>query len=75
MTTLRGNETPQEVIVIAYGMEQGLADFYSRALGMTGDQEVKKLIERLRQLEENHKDRLFGLYQSLEPATAGKSAL
>jgi len=69
MTTLRGNETPQEVVVIAYGMEQGLADFYSRVLGMTEGQEVKKIIERLRQLEENHKDRLFGLYQSLEPAT------
>jgi len=73
MTTLRGNETPQEVVVIAYGMEQGLADFYSRVLGMTGEQEVKKIIERLRQLEENHKDRLFGLYQSLEPATPAKA--
>jgi len=69
MTTLRGNETPQEVVVIAYGMEQGLADFYSRVLGMTEGQEVKKIIERLHQLEENHKDRLFGLYRSLEPAT------
>jgi len=49
-----------------------LADFYSRVIGMTEGQEVKKIIERLRQLEENHKDRLFGLYQSLEPATPAK---
>jgi len=73
MIPLRGNETPQEVVVIAYGMEQGLADFYSRVIGMTEGQEVKKIIERLRQLEENHKDRLFGLYQSLEPATPAKA--
>jgi sulfur-carrier protein adenylyltransferase/sulfurtransferase len=73
MTPLRGDETPQEVIVIAYGMEQGLADFYSRVLGMTGDQKVKKIIERLRELEEKHKDKLFGLYQSLEPATPAQA--
>jgi rubrerythrin len=69
MMPLKGNETPQEVIVLAYGMEQGLADFYSRVLGMTEDREARKTLETLGRLEEKHKDRLFGLYQSLEPAT------
>jgi rubrerythrin len=69
MMPLKGNETPQEVIVLAYGMEQGLADFYSRVLGMTEDQEARKILETLGRLEEKHKGRLFALYQSLEPAT------
>jgi len=69
MITLKGNESSQKVIVLAYGMEQGLADFYSRVHGMTEDQEVKKIIGKLVQIEEKHKDRLFALYQSLEPAT------
>jgi rubrerythrin len=69
MTPLRGNETPQEVIVLAYGMEQGLADFYSRVPAMTHDSEVKKIIGELAQIEEKHKDKLFALYQKLGPST------
>ena len=69
MIALRGDESPQEVIVLAYGMEQGLADFYTRVLGLIPDVEVKKVIGKLVQIEEKHKDRLFALYQSLEPAT------
>jgi sulfur-carrier protein adenylyltransferase/sulfurtransferase len=73
MITLKGNESPQEVIVLAYGMEQGLADFYARVHGMTEDQEVKEIIGKLAQIEEKHKDKLFTLYQSLEPATQEKA--
>ena len=69
MITLRGNETPQEVIVLAYSMEKGLADFYSRVPAMTHDSEVKKIIGKLVQIEEKHKDKLFALYQTLEPGT------
>jgi len=69
MIPLKGNETPQEVIVLAYGMEQGLADFYARVLGMTQDSAVQKIIGNLVQIEEKHKDRLFALYQALEPTT------
>ena len=69
MIALRGDESPQEVIVLAYGMEQGLADFYARVLGMTQDSAVQKIIGKLVQVEEKHKDKLFALYQSLDPAT------
>ena len=72
MIALRGNETPQEVIVLAYGMEQGLADFYSRVPAMTRDSEVKKIIGKLVQIEEEHKDKLFALYKTLEPATQAR---
>ena len=68
MITLRGNETPQEVIALAYGMEQGLADFYSKVSAMTGDREAREVIGKLSQVEERHKDKLFALYQTLEPS-------
>ena len=73
MIPLRGNESPQEVIDLAYGMEQGLADFYARVLGLTQDLEVKKVLGKLVQIEERHKDKLFALYQGLEPATREKA--
>jgi len=69
MTPLKGNESPQEVIVIAYCMEQGLADFYSRVPVMTHDSEVHRIIGKLVRIEEKHKDKLFALYQTLEPST------
>jgi rubrerythrin len=69
MIPLKGNETPQEVIVLAYGMEQGLADFYSRVSRMTVDQKAGETLRKLIRIEEKHKDKLFALYQALEPAT------
>lgn len=69
MMPLRGNESPQEVIVLAYGMEQGLADFYSRVSAMTQDRKVGEILEKLIRIEERHKDKLFAQYQRLEPAT------
>jgi rubrerythrin len=73
MTFLRGTETPQEVIVLAYGMEQGLADFYSNASARTQDRKVGEVLGKLVRIEEKHKDKLFALYQSLEPAIRQRS--
>jgi rubrerythrin len=69
MIPLRGNEKPQEVIVLAYGMEQGLADFYSKVSTLTHDLEAGEMIGKLVLIEEKHKDKLFALYQTLEPST------
>jgi len=69
MITLRGNETPQEVIAMAYGMEQGLADFYSKVSVMTEDLEAREMMRKLAQVEEKHKHKLFALYQTLEPGS------
>jgi rubrerythrin len=73
MIALRGDESPQEVIVLAYGMEHGLADFYSRASAMTHDRKINEVLGKLITIEEKHKEKLFALYQSLEPATQGKA--
>jgi len=69
MITLRGNEPPQEVIAMAYGMEQGLADFYSKVSVMTEDLEAREMMRKLAQVEEKHKHKLFALYQTLEPGS------
>jgi rubrerythrin len=69
MLPLKGNETSQEVIVIAYGMEQGLSEFYSGVSAMTKDRKAGEILGKLIAIEEKHKDKLFALYQALEPAT------
>jgi hypothetical protein len=57
MFSLRGNETPQEVIVLAYGMEQGLAEFYSRVSAMTLEAQALDLYTRYAQKAEDVQSR------------------
>ena len=68
MVLLRNDETSQEIIVLAYGMEDGLAGFYKSLSEMMDDPEVVGLLNKLAKIEKNHKKRLFDLYITLEPA-------
>ncbi len=71
---MRGDETPPDIIIIAYGMEQGLEEFYSTMVGMIDDQEVIGILTKLAVIEENHKQRLFNLYLTFKPDVADKAA-
>lgn len=62
---LKGNERPAEIISLAYRMEQGLGQFYASGAGTADDPDVSALLAHLADIEMKHKDRLFGLYQSL----------
>jgi len=74
MALLRGDETPQEIIVLAYGMEDGLALFYKNLAERMDDSEVVSLLTKLAKIEQKHKQRLFDLYLTLEPAVTDKDA-
>ena len=74
MIRLRGDETPQEIIVLAYGMEMGLGGFYETVAKKTDDSETAGVLTKLAGIEEKHKQRLFNLYLSLEPTVADKKA-
>ncbi len=69
MTYLRGDETPVEIIVLAYGMEDGLEQFYLTAMQTmdADDADVKSLLKKLAGIEEKHKQRLFDLYLHIQP--------
>jgi len=66
MVLLKGDETSQEIIVLAYGMEDGLAGFYGSLSEKMDDSEIVGLLHKLSKIEENHKKRLFDLYVTLE---------
>jgi sulfur-carrier protein adenylyltransferase/sulfurtransferase len=74
MVHFKGDETPPDIIILAYGMEQGLEEFYSTMVGMIDDQEVVGILTKLALIEENHKQRLFNLYLTFEPDVADKEA-
>jgi rubrerythrin len=74
MALLRGDETSQEIIILAYGMEDGLALFYKNLAERMDDPEVVSLLSKLGKIEQNHKQRLFDLYLTLDPAMTDKDA-
>jgi len=71
---LTGDESPLEVIAIAYGMEKGLGEFYSSAAGMIEDEDVAGLLRKLARIEENHKEKLLDLYMTLDETGKGREA-
>ena len=71
---LTGDESPLEVIALAYGMERGLGEFYSSAAGMIDDKDVAGLLRKLARIEENHKQKLLDLYMTLDTTGRGSEA-
>ena len=65
---VRGDETPAEIIALAYGMENGLQLFYETMLDQTRDQDLQNLFSMLARVEERHKQRLLERYRRMEPA-------
>ena len=74
MVPLKGDETSQEIIVLAYGMEDGLAGFYRSLSEKTDDTEMVELLHKLSKIEENHKKKLFDLYVALESNVRDREA-
>lgn len=59
---IEGNETPDELYALAYGLEQGNHRFYATLSGRSTDQGAQSLFRMLAELEERHVDRLWELY-------------
>jgi sulfur-carrier protein adenylyltransferase/sulfurtransferase len=65
MVLIEGNETAEEVIALAYGLEEGSRRFYQDLGERSERPEVKRLFETLREAEVRHEDRLWERYRSL----------
>jgi len=66
MILLKGNETPREVICLAYGLEEGLRKFYSMSIKLAIGTAVVGVLTKLAKIEVKHKQRLFDLYLTIE---------
>lgn len=74
MLYLRGDETPQEVIALSYGLEAELQKFYTAAAGLAIAPEVGRILSNLAEIEVRHKDRLFELYLAIDPSPLDRAA-
>ena len=64
---VRGDETPAEMVALAYGLEMGLGIFYQNMIEKSQDDELKALFSKLADIETRHKKRLFELLTEIDP--------
>jgi rhodanese-related sulfurtransferase/rubrerythrin len=69
MDLFDGNETPEESLVVAYSLEEGLRDFYLSMLKKVSDENARQLFQKLSEIEVKHQDRIFNQYLEI----SGKS--
>ncbi|MBN1105146.1 MAG: sulfurtransferase [Deltaproteobacteria bacterium] len=67
MILLTGHETPTDILILAYGMEEGLRGFYETIAGKSQDEALSSLLSRLAGIEAGHKARLHRLYLTFDP--------
>jgi len=75
MAYLSGEEKPVDVVILAYGLENGLLRLYNKVIETTSDPQVAGLLESLVRIEEAHKKMLFSLYTKLDPAVQNREQL
>ncbi len=63
---VRGDETPAEMIALAYGMEMGLGIFYRNMIERSDDHELQSLLSNLADIETLHKERLLELLAEID---------
>jgi rubrerythrin len=63
MGLITGRETGSEMLVIVYGMEEGMRTLYQQLSGRVTDEEASGLFQTLSELEVHHKEMIFELYQ------------
>ena len=66
MLLLKGDETPQDIIYLAYGLEEGLRKFYAAAAQLAIGPEIVSVLSKLAGIEVRHKQKLFDLYQTID---------
>ena len=57
-----GKESPEETLVVAYGLEEGLRRFYESMAPRVTNENARKLFARLSTIEVRHQDRIFSEY-------------
>lgn len=57
-----GEEAPEETLVVAYSMEQGLRDFYLLMVNKVKNEEARDLFKKMADIEIKHQNRIFREY-------------
>ena len=67
-----GSETPEESLVVAYSLEEGLRDFYLAMTKKVNDENASQLFQKLSEIEVKHQDRIFTQYIEISGKTVSR---
>ena len=70
-----GKESPEQTLIIAYGLELGLEEFYVSMTETAKNEAVKELFQKLSRIEVNHRDRIFQEYVRISNRTVSQEEL
>lgn len=65
MALFSGHETPQDTLITAFSLEQGLREFYLSMVDRVTNDEAKRLFKQLADIEIKHQDHIFNHYVSI----------
>jgi rubrerythrin len=68
-----GIESPAKALVVAYGLEAGLQDFYLSMIPKINNNEVKELFQKLSEIEIKHQERIFSEYAQMTGSSETKA--
>ena len=67
-----GKESPEETLVVAYSLEEGLREFYVSMSSRVTDENACKLFETLATIEVKHQDRILSEYGKITGRSIGR---
>jgi sulfur-carrier protein adenylyltransferase/sulfurtransferase len=65
---ITGDESPSQIVRLAYGMEKSLGEFYRVAQTKTDERPLLSLLDKLASIEDKHKQYLIELYNKIAPS-------
>jgi sulfur-carrier protein adenylyltransferase/sulfurtransferase len=71
---VRGDESPVEMLKLAFNLERALGIFYDKSLAEAQDKELTDLFTKLRHVEELHKHKVYERYSALVPEAPDMAA-
>jgi len=67
-----GEESPEEALIVAYSLEEGLREFYLSMVSKVNDEKARKLFETLSTIETKHQGRIFDEYVKISGASVSQ---
>lgn len=67
-----GKESPQETLIVAYSLEEGLREFYVSMVSKVKDENARKLFELLSEIEVKHQDRILSEYENISGTSVSR---
>ena len=72
LSLFSGRESPEETLLTAYSLEEGLREFYLSMAGRVKADNARRLFEKLATIEVKHQDRIFNEYLRLSGAAVSR---